>query len=164
MAGQIAQAKGVRPDTFIYPYNRVAHIDLLKKHGFVGYRDRLKPRVGKLGKILTLADELNIWPRPQRGEYRNGIAAIPAGYFVNWRHGARAKIPAAVSVARMKNLVRRAARSGSVAHVWLHPHNLITGPSTAILLEAVLAEAARLRDRGEIRIETQKQYSDGLRG
>jgi hypothetical protein len=45
-----------------------------------------------------------------------------------------------------------------VVHLWFHPHNLITGPSTATLLEAVLSEVATLRDAGKIQVLTQNQY------
>lgn len=40
----------------------------------------------------------------------------------------------------------------------MRPHNLITGPETAALLEGVLTDVAAMRDRGELRVLTQRDY------
>jgi peptidoglycan/xylan/chitin deacetylase (PgdA/CDA1 family) len=156
-----ARMKGVRLSTLVFPRNEVGNLDVVRKLGFLGYRDRLRRSGGSAWPLLRLAEEFNVWPalqhgRPPRAE--DGLVRIPAGYFFNWRHGARRYVPAGVTIRRWDSLLTRSARHGSVAHLWLHPHNLITAPSTAETLEAVVARAARLRDEGKLRIETQQAY------
>ena len=71
-------------------------------------------------------------------------------------------MPRAVTVRRWKTLLDRAADTGGVAHLWFHPHNFITAPSTRRTLDDILAHAARLRDAGRLEIVTQEQYCEAL--
>ena len=154
-----ARLKRLDLETFVFPRNQVGHLDALRSHGFIGYRQRLQRPSGPLGRALSLAEELNVWAAPQRAAAAvDGLVPIPSGRFLNWRFGLRAKVPPQATVARWRHQLRSAAQTGGVVHLWLHPHNLITGPGTAALLEQVLAEAAAMRDRGEIRVLTQRDY------
>jgi peptidoglycan/xylan/chitin deacetylase (PgdA/CDA1 family) len=159
-AEAIAAAKGLSLKTFVYPRNKVGNVPALVEKGYIGYRAERSLPPGHLGRIKTLADELNIWPRPeqraQRGEH--AIQCIPAGLFFNWRSGARRAIPPAITVQRWKTLLDRTAADGGVAHLWLHPHNLITAPDTRETLELVLAHAARHAARGRLKLVTQEAY------
>ncbi|HLL32019.1 MAG TPA: hypothetical protein VK403_13595 [Allosphingosinicella sp.] len=162
-ADAVARIKGLTPSTFIFPRNEVGHLDVLREAGFLGYRELLARPGGKLGKAIRLAEEFNVRPRPQRSKppRADGLVPIPAGYFFNWRFGARARVPVAATLARWKHLIDRSAEGG-VVHLWLHPHNLITAPATRPPLEAVLAHAARRRDEGRLRILTQQSYCEAM--
>ena len=155
----VARLKRIDLETFVFPRNQVGHLEALRSHGFIGYRQRLRRPAGRVGRALSLAEEFNIWAAPQRPAAPiEGLVPIPSGRFLNWRFGLRAWVPASATLARWRHQLHSAAHSGSVVHLWLHPHNLITGPGTAALLEQVLAEAAKLRDRGKIRVVTQRDY------
>jgi len=159
-ADRIAKLKGVKLSTFIFPRNQVGHVSILTEKGYIGYRAaRPRPR-GRFGRLRALAEEFDIWPRPERPERpaTGGIVRIPAGYFFNWRFGARRRVPPAITVRRWKNLLDRAAAEDGVAHLWFHPHNLITGPQTRVPLEKVLAYAAKLRTEGRLKVVTQEDY------
>lgn len=155
-AAAAARLKGVAPRTFVFPRNSVGHLPALKRAGYLGYRKARR----RTGRLRTLAAELDLWPRPEApaGAGRDGLVAIPAGYFLNWRFGPRRLVPRAVTVRRWKNLLDGAAATGGVAHLWFHPHNFITAPSTRATLDAILAHAARLRAAGRIEIVTQERY------
>jgi hypothetical protein len=158
-AAAAARLKGLELETFVFPRNEVGHLAALKRHGFIGYRQRLRRPPGQLGRALGLAEEFNLWAPPQQpARAVNGLVPIPSGRFLNWRFGLRGKVPPQATAARWRHQLRSAAQNGGVVHLWLHPHNLITGPGTAALLENVLAEAGSLRDRGEIRVLTQRDY------
>jgi peptidoglycan/xylan/chitin deacetylase (PgdA/CDA1 family) len=159
-AQAVARLKGLSPSTFIFPRNMVGNLPVLKSMGYIGYRTLLPRRGDAFGRAMRVVEELNIWPQPQPVETPapGEMVKIPAGYFFNWRSGARQAVPPEVTVWRWKNLLNRAARSGGVAHLWLHPHNLITGPGTARTLDRVLAHAARLRDKGKFQVVTQDGY------
>jgi len=157
-AHEVARIKGLSLETFIFPRNEVGHLTELKASGFLGYRERLQRPRGKLGRALSLAEELNILARAQRrSPDRDGLVPIPSGRLLNWRFGARAWIPAALTRARWLHQLRSAS-AGDVVHLWLHPHNLITAPDTEPLLEAVLADVAAMCDAGRIRVVTQRDY------
>jgi len=161
-AARVAALKQVQLSTFIFPRNQVGNLAALREAGYLGYREKLPRPAGLLGRIVRLTDEWNIRPALQHGRPAEAgeLVRIPAGLFFNWRHGGRRYVPGAVTVRRWKNLLDRTAAQGGVAHLWLHPHNLITGPGTAETLEQVLAYAARLRDAGRIQIQTQQDYCD----
>jgi hypothetical protein len=142
----------------------VGHLPLLARKGYIGYRELLRRPGGKLGRIVRLAEEFNIWPaaQPAAHEMSNELVRIPPGYFFNWRFGSRRRVPAGATVKRWQNLIDKAAATGGVAHLWLHPHNLITGPETRSTLDQVLGYAARMRDAGRIVIQTQEQYCEEI--
>ncbi len=158
-AGAVATAKALNLRTFVFPRNEIGHLGVLRAAGYCGYRELLVHPAGRLGRAMRLVQEFNVRPRPQpvAPPRSDGLVPIPAGYFFNWRFGARRRVPIAITVARWKHLIDRCARGG-VAHLWLHPHNLITAPDTRVSLEAVLAHAARRRDQGLLQIQTQQQY------
>lgn len=163
-ASEAARLKQVELATFVYPRNEVGHVDELRKAGYIGYRELLARPKGRAGRIVRIAEELNIRPRlqPPIPARPKEVVRIPPGYFFNWRFGARRWIPASATVERWSSLLKRSADQGAVAHLWLHPHNLITSPNTAHVLDAVLGRAARLRDAGKLRIETQRSYCERL--
>ena len=158
-AARVGALKKVEMRTFIFPRNEVGNLAALREAGYLGYRERLERAGGLRGRFTRLVEELNVRPAIQRpAAPREGLLPIPAGYFFNWRFAARRYVPAAVTRARWRSLLERTAAAGGVAHLWLHPHNLITAPKTGDSLEQVLADAARLRDRGLLEVRTQESY------
>ena len=154
-----ARLKGLRFDTFVFPRNDVGHLASLRSHGFIGYRQRLRRPSGWIGRALNLIEEFNTFAPPQPAAPASaGLVPIPSGRFLNWQFGARSRVPTSTTLARWRHLLRSAAATGTVVHLWLHPHNLITGPGTASLLENVLSDVRIMRDSGQIRVLTQRDY------
>jgi hypothetical protein len=159
-ASEIAHLKGVKLETFIYPRNHVGFVSMLPQHGYLGYREGLSRPEGKLGRVSGIVSQFNVFEKgqPSRSSVDGTPIPIPCGYPFNWRTGVRRLVPKAVTVQRWHGIMRRASERREVAHLWLHPHNIITGPETLIVLEQVLRDAAKLRDAGSISIVTQAQY------
>lgn len=158
-----ARAKNIELKTLVFPRNEVGNLEAVKAAGFIGYRGRLNRPTGKTGKALALLEEFAIRPSPQRPARTNGVpVAIPSGRFFNWRFGARRLVPRAVTELRWRNQLRACASDGGVVHLWLHPHNLVTGPETAPVLANVLALVRELRDRGQIEVMSQRAYCERL--
>jgi hypothetical protein len=61
---------------------------------------------------------------------------------------------------RARNLLEDAARSGGVAHFWIHPENIATHRSTLANFAAIVEEMARARRDGRVEIRTQIAYCD----
>jgi len=158
-AGEIASLKGLTLKTFVYPRNQIGYVHLLRRHKYEGYRDRLSALGGAFGRARSLLMEMKIVERAQEhGAVEDGLCRIPAGYFFNWRAGLRRRIPKAVTRQRWSSIMRSAAVSDRVAHLWFHPHNFIDGPETYDVLESVLQGAIALRAQGRLNIMTQESY------
>lgn len=160
-AREAAKLKQVELRTLVFPRNQVGNLAAVRSAGYLGYRSRLARPGGKPGRALALLEEFAVWAPPQRPSGSgDGLVAIPPGRFFNWRFGARRIVPPAVTRARWRHQLDRCARDGGIVHLWLHPHNLITGPGTAAVLADVLGDVARLRDRGAIEVMTQRDYCE----
>lgn len=143
--------------TFIHPRNDVAHVEVLATRGFKGYRDRKSYSLPG-GHML---DELNAFAKADRHSASLlSPTVIPAGYFVNWLHGARRAIPQQFTLVRSRNILRNAAARNGVAHFWTHPENMVSAPATLGLLRGMVRQAAALRDKGKLTIMTQASYCD----
>ena len=154
-AVKAARHKGVKLETFVFPRNLVGRVSALTEHGFTGFRGTLRQ-----SRLVSLAKELAVSAAAQpQGVVENGLTVIPPGHFFNWRVGLRKRVPKAATAQRWRSMLQSASRSGGVVHLWLHPHNIISGPETMDVLRDVLASAARMRDAGEIEIVTQAQYA-----
>lgn len=140
--------------TFIPPRNQVAHRHVLTEFGIAGSRDA-RPL---LGRAASLRDELDPRMAPDPDPPPAVPVRVPAGRFVNWRHGPRRLVPPAVTRMRFRRALETATRTGDVVHCWTHPENLASGPGTLDLLAGVLTDAARLRDAGRCEVLTQADY------
>lgn len=163
-AQAVAIRKQIDLQTMIFPRNRIGNLAELEQRGFLGYRTRKPARRWLTGPLGDLIEELSPFTpaEPKIGAAQGELVAIPHGHFFNWRHGKRRLIPPAVTVHRWKAMIERAAASDGVAHLWLHPHNFITGPGTWQPFERVIAHASAMRDAGRLEIITQADYCAAL--
>jgi len=145
--------------TFVYPRNLIAHTAVLSEHGFLGFRNARSER----SRFRSLLSELNLFAQPDFPGPDDKPIAIPAGYFLNWRSGARRLVPPAVTQLRARLLLQRAAATGAAVHYWLHPENIATAPATLDLLKSLIREVARRGDAGDCSVLTQLDYCRSLK-
>lgn len=146
--------------TFVYPRNQLAHVELLRELGFKGYRLPPPPRA----RFFSLLSEFNLLLPAEADPPPEPLQPIPGGYFVNWLSGARRIVPPAWTRARARHALEQAARHGGVAHFWMHPENVATAPATMANLSAILEEVSDFRRAGRIEVLTQADYCDLLSG
>jgi peptidoglycan/xylan/chitin deacetylase (PgdA/CDA1 family) len=141
--------------TFVYPRNQVAHQDLLLERGFSAYR---KARASS--RLLNLANEFDLQTRSEVfGALEGPLTDVPAGHFLNWRHGLRRGVPLALTVRRWKNMLRHATFSGGLVHAWTHPENFLDGHEMFRMLEEILRFVAEERDAGRLQVLTISGYA-----
>ena len=142
--------------TFVYPRNKVAHVDALATAGISAYR--LNPP--RRSRFASLASEFDLWSAPEPdskgGEYP---VPIPAGLFVNWQSGLRKFVPNGICLMRARWLLDRAESTNKIVHYWLHPENVATAPATLNLLRGILELIAERRDKGRCDVLTQNDYA-----
>ena len=152
------ESKGVSLQSMIYPRNQVAHTDLLPQFDISGYRDSDDKRSAYGSKIGTLIDEFNIFSKSSAHSEQEVPTRIPAGYFLNWQNGPRLIIPPTITVRRFNHLLDHAEKTGGVVHMWLHPHNLITGKNQVQLFNRVLQSVAQRQSQGSLSVSTMGEY------
>lgn len=144
--------------TFVFPRNRVGHLELLAQAGFKGYR--LAPPERSRGH--SLMSEFNIFAAAEQNPSTKNPQSIPAGYFINWLSGLRRSVPPGWTRLRVRHILEDAAHINGVAHFWTHPENIATAPETLLNLRTVLEEVDRLRAQNRIVCLTQSQYCDHI--
>lgn len=168
---QAAKTLGLEMKSFVFPRNVAGHVGLLKKHGFtcwrglepVWYRDARVP--GPISRIAHLADVATVgFPPtvlPHKDEH--GLWVIPASTSLLPYEGVRKLIPVWNRVHRAQRCTRRAAADRKIAHFWFHPINLASSPKVLLAaVEAVLDDAARLRDAGKIEVLSMGQIAERM--
>jgi hypothetical protein len=155
---QAASELGVTMQSFVFPRNRIDHLDVLREHGFTCFRG-LQPTwhsgggaAGRLQRAGHLVDVL-LARRPPvvLPQRRDGLIDIPGSMMFVPAYGARRYIPMSLRVGRTLKGIEDAVRKRRVMHLWFHPTNL-ADETEAMLggLRTVFAEVALRRERGEL--------------
>ena len=144
--------------TFIYPRNQIKFEEQLSNFDFLGYRQCDIQNSAYANRFQILQDECNIGRKSDKHSVSTRPIAIPPGTFLNWRHGPRRIIPKWVTLKRWSNVLDHAVFSGGVAHLWLHPHNLITARGQVELFEDAISRVAKAQNSGLIKSVTQAEY------
>lgn len=150
----------IKPMTFIYPRNLVGFTGLLKKYGYIGYREGKAYKTDTLGRIKNLAAEFNILEKseiPLANDAEN-LVVVPAGFFLNWPHGLRKQVPNFMTQLRWNNILQHAIKNNSVVHMWFHPHNFINHPAMLRNFTRIIENVARARDQDLISVVTMHEY------
>lgn len=144
--------------TFVYPRNQIKFEEQLSNFDFLGYRQCDIQNSAYANRFQILQDECNIGRKSDKHSVSTRPIAIPPGTFLNWRHGPRRIIPKWVTLKRWSNVLDHAVFSGGVAHLWLHPHNLITARGQVELFEDAISRVAKAQNSGLIKSVTQAEY------
>jgi len=150
--------------TIVFPRNAVVATGLLAEFGIRGFRDAASTvRHGRVGRVVRVLDEIAGRPASQQHASDISPVAIPSGRLLHWRYGVRRIVPVARTVSYWRGVVDHALTHGGVAHLWLHPHNLITGRRQFEALEHSLRVVAERRRDGLV-VMTQADYVRAIEG
>ena len=127
------------PRTFVFPWNREAHFDLLKKMGFTAYRGQRRV-IGGLSKA-------------------NGVWNIPPVYYVDQKSVGAGSL--------MKRYVDVCVRHHAVFHLWTHPWSIVEEGGSAermvrTALEPVFEYMSLKREEGLLHTATMGGLADAL--
>jgi hypothetical protein len=140
-------------DSMVYPRNDVAHTEILREYGILRHRTSTEP-VSFYERMRGLVGEFNVGTTSDPTPGASG--AISPGRFLNWRAGPRRLVPAKVTALRWRRICEHAMRSGGCAHIWFHPHNVVTGRHQRELVEEVLKISGDFVRRDELKTLTFK--------
>jgi len=162
IGGKLAKEFGITLKSFVFPWNKIGHVDILKKHGFKIYRgDNLTITSGMNQNILIrkFNGGINRIIAPStEPKWMNGIWEIPSSMFFCDPQIKLSVLP------RAKLGLYRAIRSKKVFHIYLHPHDLLRYSSLKYDLDKFLMIVAKKRDEGKLEVMTMGEFGDVLDG
>ncbi|MBF0176876.1 MAG: hypothetical protein HQL63_08520 [Magnetococcales bacterium] len=142
--------------TFVFPRNRVGHLDLLRDMGIQVFRgqtprwyDNFPSRAVR--RLLNLLTFIFRFPMPTVVPLRTsqGLINLPDSMLLLGRNGLRRLVPPGNLIAMACSGLERAARQRRVFHLWFHPSNFTHDTDRQFaVLEAVLARAGDMREQG----------------
>ena len=150
---KIFKKESLSVNSIVFPRNDVSHLQLLNNSGFNVYRKGVieQSRLHS-NKYYRVLDELNILKPSQKFKQskNNPMISLPAGYFLNWPNGPRRLIPSEVTYKRWDHILRSASRKSAQAHMWFHPHNMITAPKMRNTFESIIKNVSTKIQNGEV--------------
>lgn len=146
--------------SFVFPQDKIGHLDILKENGFKIYRGRIFKR-GNINQRVPIR-KINgavdlIIAKPVEPRLVDGIWEIPSSMLFFARHPFTT-----TPLPRAKIGIYRAMRTNKVFHVWLHPQNLLYHPSLAKDLDNLLAFVFKKRKEGKIEVMTMGELAEVL--
>ena len=158
---KLAEYFGINLKSFVFPQDKIGHLDVLKGNGFKIYRGRIFKR-GNMNQRVPIrkfngAMDLII-AKPVEPRLMDGIWEIQSSMLFS------APFPFTYSLLpRAKIGIYRTMRSNKVFHVWLHPQNLLHPPLLAKDLDSLLAFVSKKRDEGKIDVMTMGELASHLK-
>lgn len=158
-----------RPTSFVFPRNRVGHLDVLAARGlrvFRGPGPRWYERdenPGLLGRLAHLADVAvgRAAPTVLPETTPEGPVNLPGSMIYLPAHGIRSLIPVGRRVRRAVGGLEDAAERRRVFHLWFHPTNL-ADHYTAMMrgLRDVFQHVRQMRSAGRLEVRTMGSFAN----
>lgn len=150
---------GLEMTSFVYPQNRIAHVDLLPRYGFKIFRGEYVQRWRK--DTPTLTNKMRggmdkVIASPVDTVWREGMWEV-GGSMPFWD----VQVPSSV-VFRAKLGLRRAIDSGKVFHIFIHPWSLFHYERLKDDLDQFLAYVASKREEGKVEVLTMGEHAKRL--
>lgn len=140
----LAKKEDVRLSSFVFPRNRVGHLDILRKYGFTAYRGPEPP------KPVQLYHFLSPFPPPVSDPIdRGGIFEIPPSMYLIPSARIGRWIPDGVILKKAIMGIDRAIDERKIFHLWFHPEDMYEKRKLS-LLQAITAYALKHRSRREL--------------
>ena len=157
---KLAQRYGITLESFVFPQDKIGHLDCLRKYGFRIYRGRCLSnrnhgRDFLSGSAEWLVNKI-VPPLCTPAGLVEGLWELPASMQFFHRYLPFTILP------RVKAGVERAIRKKGIFHFFLHPGYLLLNSSWGKDLEKLLHYASLKRDADEIDIITMGELAEQL--
>lgn len=163
-AAEAAGLHGIQPRSIVFPRNQhnPAYSEILREHGIAAYRGNPEHRLyraaehmrdqalcRRAGRLLDTyvnlsGDNLQSWEELDRGKTPLNIRA--SRFLRPW--SAKLAILEPLKIRRIRRGIRKAAETGSIFHLWWHPHNFAANTEKNLAnLSLILDEFENCRER-----------------
>lgn len=168
----LAGARGLSISSIVFPRNQVssAALRICAARGLIAFRGTERawyhnPRAGtsplsaRAMRLLDAYVPLGAHHLQQPHEVE-GLVNVPASRFLRSVHGAPGRLDA-LRVSRIDQAMTRAARSGTLFHMWWHPHGFGAEPSENLaVLGRILDRFERLRQDSRLESMTMSDIAE----
>lgn len=158
---RISEIKHLEISTIIFPRNVVNYKFLDRADYIQGFRAPPKQYAPLSHNAIKRAFSLlkEFWPicRSEKFSMYGTKTVIPGDFFVNWRSGLRRLVPVWLTILRFRFALHHARKNDGVVHIWLHPHNLLTGNDQFELLSSMLSIVNEYRSNEGLKVLTQNE-------
>lgn len=148
---ELANEFGIPFKSFVFPWNNVGHLDILKKYGFLIYRSpeprRFDPAQNFVMRRVNGVIDLLLAPSIELTR-KQGIWEV-AGSMDFWER----QYPFMI-LPRAKLGIRRVIRTGKIFHLTIHPFMMVLCSPLMHKLDKFLAFVSSKRDNGELEVVT----------
>lgn len=157
---ELAKDYGITLKSFVFPENKIGHLDMLKKYGFQIYRgaNLAGESINKSLPIRAINFAVSKIVSPSvEPIWRDGIWEIPSSmmfYDPLFPH---------TLVLRAKLGIEKAIKNAKIFHIFAHPEDLIVNPTLINKLEEVLKFVAKNRDENKLEVITMGELSSLLK-
>lgn len=157
---KLAKKFGIKLQSFVFPYDKKGHLNVLRNYGFKIYRskgsrfwDVDQRRTSQ--KISGTLDQM-VPPPPVLPRWTEGLWEIPTSMVFSGQ-----TILTNILALRAKLGINRTIRSNKVFHISLHPWNLLNS-SIAQEFEKILPFVCEKRDKGNLQLATMGELASYL--
>jgi peptidoglycan/xylan/chitin deacetylase (PgdA/CDA1 family) len=166
-----ADARGLSPRSFVFPYNGYGHRDVLSEFGYTCYRGPpTGPNRSPTGGARRLLEKTGVLDGPEPVVEPvvdgNGLVNLPASMFLfdvdGWAWLATGAVVGDPVLERVERATAAVADDEGVLHLWLHPNN-ITTERHARRVESVLAHLSSVRADTALEITTMGRLAANVR-
>lgn len=149
---KVAKMKGIELKSFVFPRNKIAHSNILKKYGFTSFRgadkrpwELLLPSIPPVYKPKKECDVLN----------------IPGSMYLVSARGVRKYIPMGLRYLKVILGINKAIKEHKVFHLWFHPVDLANNTESLLNeIEKIIVFANKKRGQGKLDIKTMSEISN----
>lgn len=163
----LAEKKGIKLRSFVFPRNRVGHLSLLKKFGFTSYRgENTRYQFLFLGSRLRTGDYfLPITPKVYKPQRSNGLVNIPESLYFFSARGIRRYVSKGIRFKKIKQGIDEAIVKGAVFHLWTHPTDFADDTERLLLeFEEIMKYVSAKEKEGKLSVLTMQQIARQVSG
>jgi peptidoglycan/xylan/chitin deacetylase (PgdA/CDA1 family) len=151
MCKKIMKDFGVDPVSFLYPRNRIGHLDILENEGFKTFRYKIRHKYAKIFLLNLFRQQYNL---PSKID---NLLAIPANYLFQ---SSSYMGSTALWIATLKAL-KEVAFKRKILHIMLHDY--IESDIIILYLKHILTFAKKLELQNLIEIKTMRETYEKLK-
>jgi hypothetical protein len=173
---RLAEEKGVRLHSVVFPRNSIGHLDVLCQQGFSCFRGREKSWYSMIGaskyasKLFHFADKLlavspPVYPELECllcGNGRSVIVDVPASTFFAPYKGLWRLVRISDRVRQAKKGLASAIQRKALFHLWFHPVNLASSSQLMDALEEILSEVSEMVEAGTLHSMTMEEIASRI--
>jgi len=150
----IAKNSKLRFTSFVFPKNKIAHLSLLKKAGFINYRGADKNN----NELLFPR-----FPPVYQPTMKAGLVNIPGSMYLVSARGLRKYIPMSLRFLKIKLGIKHAIQKKAIFHLWFHPIDISDRPEAFLkLLENTIQYTKKVAKNQQIKVLTMNQIAENV--